>query len=146
LSKLRKLEGGKQISTSAVKRGGDCPQIPAFSFAYLTNNSSHNLEYFSDPNDKRTAIENVYIRLVEIGKRNWLYWQQQGKKVGLELLSANEISFSPSDIKLTPDEKIIVFRVKGYAGKDSRILGIREDGCPILHIIGYDFDFSAYNH
>jgi hypothetical protein len=36
--------------------------------------------------------------------------------------------------------------MKGYAGKNARILGIREDGCPILHIIGYDFDFSAYNH
>jgi hypothetical protein len=146
LSKLKTPVDSKKISKSASKRGGDCPQVPAFSFGYLTTTKKYTLGYISDSNDRRTAIENVYNKLAEIGTENWLHWYENGKKHGLETLYAGDLSFSPSRKRLTPDEKVIVFRVKSYAGKEGRILGIREDGCPILHIIGYDFNYSAYNH
>lgn len=146
MSKIKAPVDSKKISRIESKRGGDCPQVPAFSFAYLTTNKEFTSYYFSDVNDRRIAIENIYNRLTEIGMYNWLHWYENGKRQGLETLSADELRFSPSGKELTPDEKVIVFRVKSYAGKDGRILGIREDGCPILHIIGYDFNFSAYNH
>ena len=48
---------------------------------------------------------------------------------------------------MTGDENIYVFRVKsGRISDEARILGYKEDGCPIYYIIEYDFDYSAYEH
>jgi hypothetical protein len=47
-------------------------------------------------------------------------------------------------LSLSEDSKIIVFR---FNNQKSRILGVRSQECnSILYIIGYDWDFSAYNH
>ena len=129
-----------------TKRGGDCPKTPAFSFSYLTKNKKYNFDFFSDKSDKGTVLENLYYRLIEICNHNWLRLIQMPKEQGIETLSADQICFEPANKKLMPDEKVIILRMKGYAKQDARIIGIREDGCPILHIIGFDFDFSAYKH
>ena len=45
------------------------------------------------------------------------------------------------------DEKIYIFRFKTADNKNNgRILGFKKDRCPIYYIIGFDFDFSAYDH
>ena len=49
------------------------------------------------------------------------------------------------ELRLADDSKIIVFRF----GKSQkyRILGVQcKDCASILYIIGYDWDFSAYDH
>ena len=146
MSKVKKHTENNKISRTAVKRGGNCPQIPAFSFAYLTANNIFNLNYFTDTNDKKAAIENIFERLLEICQNDWKYWHALPREQGVEMISVGGINLTPSKKRLMPDEKVIIFRMKGYAGKSARILGIREEGCPILYIIGFDFNFSAYNH
>lgn len=146
MSRLTKRNGNNAISKAETLRGGNCPQVPAFSFAYLTTNNTYNLNYFSDDNDKRTAITNIHERLLEICQNNWRHWHLLPRQQGLEMIPSDGVNFSPSVKKMMPDEKILVFRMKGYAGNGARILGIREDSCPIYYIIGYDFNFSAYDH
>lgn len=146
MSKVKQRDIVNKINKPSVSRGGECPQTPAFSFIYMTANHRYTIDGISDQNNRRTASEYILKRLIEIGKASWLYWHSRGKIHGLETIPSSSINFKPSDKKLTPDEKVYVFRVKSYAGDDARILGIREDGCPIMHIIGFDFDYSAYDH
>lgn len=143
---LKRPSTKNKVSKSTTSKGGKSPQYPAFSFVFLTTNNSYTFDYFNKDNDKRIAIENVYKRLVEIGKDTWLDWYTKGKQQGLETIPAHQIKISPSGRTITQDEKVIVFRVKNYTGEDARILGIKEDGSPILHIIGFDFNYSVYNH
>jgi hypothetical protein len=146
MSKVKRLSEKNKVSKAVAQRGGDCPQYPAFSFALLTTNSRYSLDYFNNDNDRKTAIELIFKRLMEISKESWVYWYAQRKNTGIETMSAHLINFSPTGRIMTQDEKVIVFRVKSYAERDARIIGIREGGCPILHIIGFDFDYSAYSH
>jgi hypothetical protein len=146
LSRAKKPVPDNRLPKPARARGGDCPQVPAFSFAYLTANKRYALDGVSDASARRELAANIVDRLCEICQRDWKHWYSLPKERGIESLPMHRINFSPSAAAPTPDKKILVFRVKGHAGSDARILGMREDGCPILFIIGFDFDHSAYDH
>ena len=146
MSKIKRKENIPKVQKATVKRGGDCPQMPAFSFEFLTANKSYNLSYFPDAFSRREASEGILLRLSEICSNNWQYWHSLGKARGLEMLPIDRLRFSPSGKNMSFGDKVIIFRVKGYAGKEARIIGSRQEGCPILFILGFDFDFSAYDH
>ena len=146
MSKIKNKIDTNTIKRSQIRRGSECPQVPAFSFEILTKNKTYNLEYFLDSNDKREATCRILLRLKELCEKSWEHWHGLGKKAGLETIPAERLNFEPSEKQLSSGDKVIVFRLKSYANKDARIIGMRRDGCPIFYIIGFDFDFSAYNH
>lgn len=63
---------------------------------------------------------------------------------GLESIPLSRLNFdADKELTLSKDEKFLSIR---FGQQDRRIIGIKRNGCPILHIIGIDFDFSAYQH
>lgn len=82
-------------------------------------------------------------RLTEISGETWVYWQSLSKNHGIETFSAKQLKFSPSRYKFASDEKVIVFR---FFNQDFRIIGFKDSRLPTYYIIGFDFDYSAYNH
>lgn len=152
MSKSR-LKGPKEninLNRDYVKRGSICTQTPKFSFTYLTSNSKYNFSYCDKEKEtKGNLLASAIIRkLDEISRETWQHWGALDKKSGgYEKLDYSRIAFK-ANTKLTPDENVYIFRFKykNCDGKDGRILGIREDACPVFEIIGFDFDYSAYKH
>ena len=99
----------------------------------------------SQSSDKIKTQSNVYSRLEEISKESWLKLSQYNKYLGFETLDYSYIRFL-AGVDLPKDESIYIIRFDLYNGDKGRILGFKKRGCPILYIIGYDFDFSAYSH
>lgn len=142
--RLKKSKLKKKMSLNDVKRkrGSDCEQYPAFSFRYLTKTKEHNFDYFEHEKSNE-VFRTLLQRLKEISKESYTYWNNLGKHKGIEMIDYWQCNINPCDLKLSPDDKIIVFR---FYHQNYRILGIRLESCPTLHIIGFDFNYSAYNH
>lgn len=122
-----------------------CDQYPAFSFRYLTNNKKFNLDccFKNSTNETKTIMTNLITRLNELSLKPYTHWLSLGKKNGCETITYGQLKLKVEGLNLTPDEKIFVFR---FSNGGCRILGVRQNGCPTLHIIGFDFKFKAYNH
>lgn len=135
-SKRNKISGKAKVTLPEKQ----CDQYPAISYRYMTTNKQYSLK------DKCEPIMLAHIlhkRLLEITQKPWIYWSQQDKGYGFETLEYSRININPSGCELTGDEKIIIFR---FDSSRCRILGFRKDSCPTLYIIGFDLNFSAYNH
>lgn len=147
--RLRGPSKNVKLDKDFSKRGSVCKQTPKFSLGYLTSNSRYNFSYCDKEGESKGHLmaSAIIRRLDEISKKTWQYWGALDKKSGYEKLDYSRLDFSAS-VKLTPDENVYVFRFKykNPDSKDGRILGIREDACPVFEIIGFDFDYSAYNH
>jgi len=142
-----KVKISRDIATKSV--GESCEQYPTFSFLHLTTNKKHNFSYFgtSQKTDLQKTQKNCLDRLIEISNKDWRSWLNLGKYIGCEPLDYSIMHFQAHGISLASDENIYVFRFKLYNNKDDgRILGFRKGKCPIYYIIGFDFDFSAYDH
>lgn len=61
---------------------------------------------------------------------------------GFEKLPRARIQFRPS-WNLPEDENVLIFRFKS---SDYRMLCVKDKKREVLYIIGFDFDFSAYDH
>ncbi len=141
--KNRKPKFKKEIPKH-LNIGGDCEQYPTFSFRHLTTNSNFNFNYFNtaQAREMQTMKHKLYDRIEEICKNNCRYWGSLNKRNGYETIEYSRLEFQPSDLVLLKDEKVFIFRLNNNA----RIIGYRKGKCPIFHIIGYDFNFAAYNH
>lgn len=120
----------------------------AFSLTYLTSNKRYTFDYYNNKqkNDRSKAINELYNRLFEISHMTWEELKALDKKRGYENLPYGEIGFSilhEVELKISKDSNIQIIR---FDKGTKRILGIKQKSCPILHIIGFDFDYSAYNH
>jgi len=142
----------KRIESPQIKSDNDrrerspkCEQYPAFSFRYLTKKKDFNLEHFSkkERRKRENAHDKILKRMSEICTKKYVYWQGLDKKRGCELLNYSQMKFSPKDLDLTSDSKLYIFRTES---DEFRIIGYKAGDCPTLHIIGFDFDYSAYNH
>ena len=128
-------------------KGGSCAQFPAFSFRHLTTQKDYSLKYCAGlkANGDKT-VTNILHRLVEIGEQDWVHWLLQRKKNGCETIDFCRVRVRPKGINLVADETVFVFRFLMHTKKDGRILGIKKQDCPTFFVIGFDFDYSAYDH
>lgn len=122
----------------------------AFSFGCITTNKKYNFDYFGkkDRNNKWKAYSQLYDKILKLSEKNWSELLDAPKKslLGFECIPYGQIKFDTPKatyLNLSKDTNIYVFR---FGSGDFRLLGIKRDGCPILHIIGFDFDFSSYDH
>lgn len=147
MGKLRKKQEKKKISLKDIddkkKRGSGCEQYPAFSFRYLTRNNQYQFDYFSNQNDKDKMMSLLLERVREISEKPYTYWNGLSKNQGSEMIPYSEMKVNPNGLILSQDDKLIVFR---FNRQQYRIIGIRIESCPILYIIGFDFNYSAYSH
>ena len=120
-------------------------QYPWFSFKALTANSRYNLNTLSGK-EAESTLRGLYQKLHELSGQPWCHWMGLRKASGLETLEYHEIKFSAA-VKLAKDTTIYVFRFDTYQGHNKgRILGYKNSPCSVFHIIGFDVDFSAYDH
>lgn len=115
-----------------------------FSLEYITMNASHTFDYFGkNMREELAARQSLSVLLKELSRRSWMEIAQIGKKTqcGFETLPAMQLRFTPSGYEFSRDEKVWVFR---FGKQQYRLIGIQDDRT--LYVIGYDFDFSAYNH
>ena len=141
-SKEKQLKLGRQNTAS-------CPGNVCFSFCYMTSNSRYNFDYFvnSQKRESETIKANLYDRFEQLSKMTWLELAGLPKKQGFETIPIDSLNFQPSHFSSGQEKKAVVFRFKGVNGKDCRIIGIKEEHCSaVYHVIGYDFDYSAYDH
>ena len=149
MSMQKKLKNKEKQIKLGQQNTASCLNNVCFSFFYMTSNSRYNLGYFSNSQKRETEIvkSNLYDRLEELSKLTWLELAGLPKKQGFETIPVDSLNFQPSNFSSSQGKKAIIFRFKGVNGNDCRIIGIKEEHCSaICHIIGYDFDYSAYNH
>ena len=119
-------------------------EYPIADFKYLTSNKKYNFGYF---NNLRESIEGKAIildKIIDIQKYSWLELMQMRKNIGIEYIDYEQLKFSPSNTKIVEDSKVVIMRLNS---QNWRLIGVKSKNLKnVLHIIGFDFDFSAYNH
>lgn len=117
---------------------------PAFCFKYLTTNSKYNFDYFSDKNHKLKMFETLFEKLDYCASYSRLELINQRKETGFEALDFERLKFQANAEKNLFGPKFISIR---FNQQRYRIIGAFSDVCPnVFHVIGFDFDYSAYNH
>lgn len=83
--RLKKQESKVKLSreNSDKSRGGNCEQLPTFSFVHLTNNKIYNFSYFRSSQEKERieAKSKLYDRLEEISSKEWSHWLMRRKEM-----------------------------------------------------------------
>lgn len=149
MDKLKKQTAKLKIDGKPDNNQGCCSeQYPWFSFRGLTRNSRYNLENLSSGHDREITLLGLHAKLKELSSETWVYWQQQPKKTGLETLQYSDLNFDAGPkVNLTNDTTVYVFRFDTYKGNnDGRIIGFKESPCSVFYIIGFDLNYTAYNH
>ena len=124
---------------------GTAPEEIGFSFKHLTTNSDYNFSYFSkSKNECLKSKASLYDRIEEITKSPWIHWHNLSKfNGGIETLPASSIKFRPDKYVFSDGDKVIVFR---FNSDKCRIIGFKTESSSNYYVIGFDFDYSAYNH
>lgn len=115
-----------------------------FSLEHMTTNTKYTFDYFGKSiRDELAARQALSALLRELSCKTWMEVAQLDKttQCGFETIPAMQINFKPSRYEFSPDEKVWVFR---FGKQRYRLIGIQDSGT--LYIIGYDLNFSAYNH
>lgn len=152
MPKIHSKQPSPKINKAQISENQGCSsdQHPFFSFRFMTTNKVHSLSFLDSMRGpaRELTLRSLYEKLEAISQRPWVYWAQERKKSGLETIKYEQLRFEPStDVTLTKDTTLYVFRFDTYQGTGKgRIIGFKGSPCSALHIIGYDFDFSAYPH
>lgn len=136
----KKIENKKiNISSSNISK-----EYPIFCFKYLTTNKRYNFEHFSNVQEQLKNKSIILDETIRLQQKTWMEWGLENKKTGFESIYVNQLNFKPKNLNLSNDTKAIVFRINS---QNWRIIRIRSEYFKsVLHVIGFDFDFSAYNH
>lgn len=147
-SKVKHINTNLKINSKSSRPICSTSESPNISFKYLTKNKNYNFEYYSKEKQQcKNAKIAVLDRIQEITCDEWINLLNKPKETGVETLNNSILNFNPNGYDFFPDEKIYVFRFKVKNNKnDCRIIGFKERNCPTYNIIGFDFDYSAYNH
>lgn len=120
----------------------------SFSFLYITTNKKYCLDFFSSKQlrDELDARQKLGQLLRTLSKTTWLdtFRKRKDEFGGTEQIALSEMNFMPSGDYFSEDANVLSFRFG--TGEKYRLLGIRDEPCQTLYIIGFDFNFSAYNH
>ena len=116
------------------------------SFQYSIKNKKYTIEGKLKEKDKCNKIMlELFEKLYEISSLTWKELKNKPKNSGYETIPISSFNINFDSIKeelsLSNDSKIIIFR---FCKQDYRILGVQRQDT--LYIIGYDWNFNAYNH
>lgn len=149
---LKSRQPSPKIKKNAVPKSEGCSsdQHPIFSFRYMTANKEHSIAFIQKrkASEQLEAFQALYKSFETISSKPWKHWGNLPKEIGYETISYSEIGFKASpDARLTGDAKMNVFRLDTHLGRGKgRIIGFKDSPCSAFNVIGYDFDFSAYDH
>ncbi|MDR0853953.1 MAG: hypothetical protein LBN34_06255 [Clostridiales Family XIII bacterium] len=139
MSKANRLKKEKiNNSIDISQRESNCKNVVAFSFHHVTTNKRHNFEQLEDE-----AILSLFSKFKLMTDMGWLALGSSGKSQGFELIPLSSVKITPKGLGLVKDSKFHSIR---FNHQKYQLIGYRPNGCDILHIIGIDYDYSAYNH
>lgn len=119
-----------------------------FSFCYITDKRKFNLSYFDSQNSN--ASKKLIKTIETISQFTWTDLGKKGRKNGgFEMLPLSSLNADITDRleeslkeNTSSDTKLHVFRFGDY-----RLVGLKTGHCrATLHILGFDWDFSLYDH
>lgn len=116
-----------------------------FDFKYITTNKKYNFKFFKEEkSNKNEAYDELIKRIYSISNYTTDKFLLLGKQQGLETIKYHQLNFQPNGLDISADDKFISIRFN----KDKyRIICIKSVKYKnVLHIIGFDFNFSAYKH
>ena len=121
------------------------------SLQFLSKNKLRNFDFFSksDFRQKAHALDQFldFIKRLTSKTRLEISSLSKNDDCGFEEIPFAQINCNPDRKTLAKDAKICVFRFgNNGSGGDYRLLGIFDSGFPVLNIIGFDFNYSAYDH
>ena len=128
----------------------DCELNISFSFEYSVN-KKYSIEYITKKKKEKCndIIFDLFKKLEELSKMKFVDFQNRPKNSGYEMIPISELNFKINEncmksLCLSEDSKIIVFR---FHNQNCRLLLAQSRKCSSLfYVIGYDWDFSAYDH
>lgn len=147
-----KLRLGKNPKKLSLEEQRKCPINNGniiLSFKHVTTNKNYNFEYFKKTDarknlDARKALDKLFSEITNI---EWIESIRRGKYRfgGCEKLPKYQIAnIIIPNMKVTDDTPIYIFR---FGNQDEyRACGIKGEGCHVLYIVAYDFNFSLYRH
>lgn len=118
----------------------------AVSYEIITDDDNYIFKHFVDIREQIKAREALDELLKEMCSNTWKDLQKRNKyqRGGFERISSADVKKSICKSKQLPTEAdIIVFR---FGGDKYRLLGYKRSRCHIFYILGYDFDYTAYDH
>lgn len=119
-----------------------------FCFQHITSKKKYGMEYMFSNKVNNRVYKDLLNFIYSISQSNWTELKTKGKDSGgYETLQLGTLKHDISDsydTTLTKDTKLIVFR---FGGNKYRIIGYKNKSCtPNFNVLGFDFDFSLYNH
>lgn len=153
MSKISTKKSTNKVSSLQSQNLRQCNsnQYPWFSFRYMTQNTEYTVCRLRGK-ELNDTLYGLYNRLDELAHQTWAYWLSKPKASGIETIAFKQLRFAPNPVlfkecHFDKNSSVYVIRFDTYRGKNKgRIIGVKDSPCAVLHIIGYDFDFSAYNH
>lgn len=120
-----------------------------FGFSHITSNNRYVLKGFGNQRDKADAFEDLIVRLKDLSSISATEARDRGKQLGLEKIPYSMCSTSLQQICDTSgivsnDSKLTIFR---FYQNNYRLICKDDINHPnIMHVLAFDFDFSAYSH
>lgn len=143
MSKRKLLKS--QLRKPSVSIKNVIPPVTSFCFRYITTNRGYTFNRFQKDFRRENTIRKELDELLLYLSNN--SWQEviscrKRSRYGYETIQYSRICFKANPPgQFAPDITVSVFR---FCNQECRLLGVWEE--PVLYVIGYDFDHSAYNH
>lgn len=146
----KKIKGKKPNVRLNVKNI-EAPQLISVSFCYLSKNKARNFEFFGSKNvrQKTDAFEQLlsFLQRLTAKTRADIAEIAKDRDCGFEMLNNGIVNCAPNGYRFSENDKVTVFRFGDNGnGGNYRLLGFFENNSPVLYVIGFDFDYSAYPH
>ena len=146
----KKIKGAKSTVKLNIKKV-DAPQLITVSFCYLSKNKTRNFGFFGSKNirQKADAFEQMlsFLQRLTLKTRADIAEIAKDRDCGFEMLDNEIVNCTPNGYQFSENDKVTVFRFGDNGnGGNYRLLGFFENNSPVLYIIGFDFDYSAYQH
>ena len=138
-----KISSNDKTQISIHQKKQDVPIT--FCFKHLTTNKKYRVRDIRDYRKKCNAYEKLFEKINEIQNCPWKDFGIRKKQQGLECISFEQLNFSATNLteELKDVSKFISIR---FCSGKYIIIAIKAPERPVLHIIGFDLNFNAYDH
>ncbi len=152
MNKIKQQKKIHKLSGLVTSEGKCCVPDSSifFNFQYITSDSNYNFEQIKKQGGNAKEIYRDLLSFLQrVSQSSWEELRTKGKdNGGFETMELSNFKRSIcSNIRqknLTNDTKLYVFR---FGGNKYRLVGHKSYGCKAaLHILGFDFDHSLYDH
>lgn len=134
----------KPVQKNSSAELGDVLNYPSFSFEFLTSQSEFNFDYFKSDHESANEAKAALIdKMILLAQEDWKDLEHLTKRTGFELINHSEIKIKNDHIPFELPEKYIIFR---FDKQKFRLIGFKLKSNPVFYILGFDFNYSAYNH